>query len=118
VIFTHADGRKLEAGGFQPVEAYDVLIANLAPTLERKAPPEDPAELLEAFELGLTTQEVAVLLAKGNDKPDRVAAESALLALVADGRAERHALGGDALWSLPGGQRPPALTSAQFASAT
>ncbi len=117
VIFTHADGRKLEAGGFQPVEAYDVVIANLDPTLERKAPPEDPAELLEFFELGLTTQEVAALLASGNDKPDRVAAEIALLQLVADGRAERHALGGDALWSLPGGQRPPALSSAQFASA-
>jgi predicted DsbA family dithiol-disulfide isomerase len=117
VIFTHTDGRKLEAGGFQPVEAYDVVIANLDPTLERKAPPEDPSELLEAFELGLTTQEVAALLAHGNDKPDRVAAEIALLQLVADGRAERHALGGDALWSLPGGQRPPALSSAQFASA-
>jgi predicted DsbA family dithiol-disulfide isomerase len=117
VIFTHADGRRLEAGGFQPVEAYDVVIANLDPTLERKAPPEDPAELLEAFELGLTTQEVAALLARGNDRPDRVAAEIALLQLVADGRAERHALGGDALWSLPGGQRPPAVSSAQFASA-
>jgi hypothetical protein len=30
------DGRRLEAGGFQPVEAYDVLIANLDPTLERR----------------------------------------------------------------------------------
>jgi len=117
VIFKHADGRTLEAGGFQPVEAYDVVIANLDPTLERKAPPEDPAELLEAFELGLTTQEVAALLAHGNDRPDRVAAETALLQLVADGRAERHALGGDALWSLPGGQKPPRLDSAQFAGA-
>src|SRR5258707_3636644 len=30
------DGRRLEAGGFQPVEAYDVLLANLDPTLERR----------------------------------------------------------------------------------
>jgi predicted DsbA family dithiol-disulfide isomerase len=117
VVFTHADGRKLEAGGFQPVEAYDVVIANLDPTLERKAPPEDPAELLEAFEFGLTTQEVAALLASGNDKPDRVAAEIALLQLVADGRAERQGVGGDAVWARPGGPPPPALSSAQFASA-
>jgi predicted DsbA family dithiol-disulfide isomerase len=109
VIFTHADGRKLEAGGFQPVEAYDVVIANLDPTLERKAPPADPAELLEAFELGLTTQEVAALLAHGNDRPDRVAAEAALLGLVGEGRAERHPLGGDAVWTLPGGPKPPRL---------
>ena len=27
------DERRLEAGGFQPVEAYDVLLANLDPTL-------------------------------------------------------------------------------------
>ncbi len=110
VIFRHADGRTLEAGGFQPVEAYDVLIANLDPTLERRLPPEDPAALLEFFEFGLTTQEAAALLTHGNDRPDRDAAELALLELVADGRAERHALGGDALWTAPGGQRPPALT--------
>ena len=55
-MFTRtADGLRLEAGGMQTVEAYDVLVANLDPTLERKAPPEDPAELLEHFPLGLTT---------------------------------------------------------------
>ena len=42
IIFEAADGRRLEAGGFQPVEAYDVVIANLDPTLERRTPPEDP----------------------------------------------------------------------------
>jgi predicted DsbA family dithiol-disulfide isomerase len=110
VVFTHTDGRKLEAGGFQPVEAYDVVIANLDPTIERRLAPEDPAELLEFFEFGLTTQEVAALLARGNDRPDRTAAEIALLGLVAEGRAERHALGGDALWTVPGGQRAPALS--------
>ena len=31
------DGRRLEAGGFQPLEAYDVCVANLDPTLERRA---------------------------------------------------------------------------------
>jgi 2-hydroxychromene-2-carboxylate isomerase len=103
LVFETADGRRLEAGGFQPVEAYDVIIANLDPTLERKAPPEDVGELLEFFEFGITTQEVAALLTKGNDAPDRRAAEVALLALVDEGRAVRHALGDDALWTKPGG---------------
>ena len=62
VVFA-ADGRELVAGGFQPVEAYDVLIANLDPTLDRRPAPETPAPLLEHFREGLTTQEVAALLA-------------------------------------------------------
>jgi len=98
LLFETADGCRLEAGGFQPVEAYDVVIANLDPALERQAPPEDPGVLLECFDFGLTTQEVAALMTHGNDRPDRTAAEAALLALVYEGRAERHALGGDALW--------------------
>jgi 2-hydroxychromene-2-carboxylate isomerase len=112
VIFTRAaDGLRLEAGGMQAVEAYDVLVANLDPTLERKAPPEDIAELLEHFSSGLTTQEVAALMTVSNDLPDRPAAERALLGLVAEGRAERHLLGNDALWTVPGGQRPPQLAN-------
>ena len=103
LVFETADGRRLEAGGFQPVEAYDVIVANLDPALERKAPPEDIAELLEFFEFGITTQEVAALMTKSNDAPDRRAAEVALLALVDEGRAVRHALGDDALWTKPGG---------------
>jgi hypothetical protein len=103
LLFETSDGRRLEAGGFQPVEAYDVLIVNLDPTLERKAPPEDPGPLLEYFDSGLTTQEVAALMTSGNDRPDRGAAEGALLALVYEGRAERHALGGDALWTAADG---------------
>jgi 2-hydroxychromene-2-carboxylate isomerase len=111
VIFTRAaDGLRLEAGGMQAVEAYDVLVANLDPTLERKAPPEDIVELLEHFSSGLTTQEVAALMTLSNDLPDRAGAERALLGLVAEGRAERHLLGNDALWTVPGGQRPPQLT--------
>jgi predicted DsbA family dithiol-disulfide isomerase len=92
------DGQRLVAGGFQPVEAYDVLIANLDPGLHREPPPETPIPLLERFEGGLTTQEVAALLTHGNDAPDRRAAEAALLALVADGQAIREPLGDDALW--------------------
>jgi predicted DsbA family dithiol-disulfide isomerase len=97
VVFT-ADGRELVAGGFQPVEAYDVLIANLDPTLERRPAPDTPAPLLAHFPEGLTTQEVAALLASGNDAPDRVGAEAALIELVAAGEAAREPLGDDALW--------------------
>ena len=93
----------------QTVEAYDVLVANLDPTLERKAPPEDIVELLEYFGSGLTTQEIAALLTVSNDLPDRQAAERALIALVGEGRVERQLLGDDALWTVPGGQRTPQL---------
>jgi hypothetical protein len=92
------DGLRMAAGGFQPVEAYDVLIANLDPSLERHRPPETPEPLLEHFDDGLATQEVAALLAKGNDAPDRTGAEVALLELAAAGRAVRQPLGDDALW--------------------
>jgi protein-disulfide isomerase-like protein with CxxC motif len=100
VVFER-DGQRLVAGGFQPVEAYDVLIANLDPSIERRAAPDTPAPLLEFFSEGLTTQEVAALLARGNDRPDKVAAETALIELVADSRAERRPLGDDALWIAP-----------------
>jgi predicted DsbA family dithiol-disulfide isomerase len=97
VIFQR-DGRALQAGGFQPVEAYDVLIANLDPALSREPVPPSPAPLLQYFTDGLTTQEVAALLTEGNDLPDRSAAETALLELVASGDATRRPLGDDALW--------------------
>src|SRR6201996_775747 len=93
-----SNGTALVAGGFQPVEAYDVLVANLDPELARQAPPEDPAPLLDYFPGGLTTQEVAALMTHGNDAVDRRSAEAALLELVADGRAVRTPLGDDALW--------------------
>jgi predicted DsbA family dithiol-disulfide isomerase len=90
--------QRLEAGGFQPVEAYDVCIANLDRSLERRRPPEDAGELLEAFDHGLTTREAAACLAQGNEPPDDEAATVRLLELVVDGRATRTPLGGDALW--------------------
>jgi len=92
------DGQRLIAGGFQPLEAYDVLVANLHPGLERRPAPDSPAPLLDRFPDGLTTQEVAALLVKGNDPADRHAAEHALLELAAAGHARRQPLGDDALW--------------------
>lgn len=92
------EGPSLVAGGFQPVEAYDVLVVNLDPELTRNEPPDGPLPLLRHFAGGLTSEEVAVLLARGNDRPDRAGAENALIELAADGRATRIPLADDALW--------------------
>jgi 2-hydroxychromene-2-carboxylate isomerase len=100
-ILLERGGVRLEAGGFQPVEAYDVIVANMDPALERRDPPDDPGELLTFFTDGLTTQEVAALLARGNDAPDRTAAELAMLDLVGEGRAVRIGIGDDAVWVQP-----------------
>jgi 2-hydroxychromene-2-carboxylate isomerase len=97
-LVLEAGGRSLVAGGWQSAEVYDVLVANLAPGIPRTPAPDDPAPLLERFPEGLVTAEVAALLARGNDAPDRGAAEAALLRMVADGRATRAPLGHDALW--------------------
>jgi len=93
------DGTRLEAGGFQTIEAYDVLVANLDPSLARVGAPDDLLPVLERFPQGLTTQEVAAVMARGNLDPDRDASESALVELVANGAARRTPLGDDALWS-------------------
>jgi predicted DsbA family dithiol-disulfide isomerase len=97
-IVFQCNGQRLEAGGFQPVEAYDVLVANLDPSIHREPPPPTPAPLLDRFPSGLTTQEVAAMLAEGNDEPDRKRAEAALIELVASAAAVREPLGDDALW--------------------
>jgi 2-hydroxychromene-2-carboxylate isomerase len=97
LVFEHA-GRRLEAGGWQTIEAYDVLVANLIPNGKRQAVPDDPLELLTWFPSGLATQEVAQLLTRGNDASDRVEAEATMLRLVAERTATRIPLGDDALW--------------------
>ena len=94
------DGRRLEAGGFQPVEAYDVLIANLDPRLRRTPPPDDPLEIFQALPYGLVTQEVAAVMAPNNEAPDPEAAESALIDLAARGCVIRQSLADGALWQL------------------
>jgi protein-disulfide isomerase-like protein with CxxC motif len=99
LVFTAADGRTLEAGGFQSTEAYDVVIANLDPTLRRRPPAEDAGEVLAAFPDGVTTAEVAAVMAPSNTPPDLGAAEDELIALAAAGGAVRVAVGNDALWA-------------------
>jgi 2-hydroxychromene-2-carboxylate isomerase len=96
------NGRTLEAGGFQPLEAYDVVLANLDPTLTRRSTPDSPLAILEALPYAATTQEVARCMADGNDAPDRAATEDALIELTGEGEVRRTPLGDDALWSLAG----------------
>jgi predicted DsbA family dithiol-disulfide isomerase len=99
--------RTLVAGGWQPLLAYDVLLANLEPTLRRTPAPPTPEPLFEFFPDGLATAEVALLLAEGPDPaPDLRAAERALLDLAATGAIVRIPLGDDALWQ-PAGRAEP-----------
>ena len=55
--------------------------------------------MLRAAPFALATAEVAAVLARGNDAPDRGAAEAQLIELVAAGDAVREAAGDGALWS-------------------
>jgi protein-disulfide isomerase-like protein with CxxC motif len=100
LIFENADGQRLEAGGFQPLEAYDVVIANLDPTLDRRPPPDDPVEALAAFPYALATAEVAAIMTAHLGAPDMTATELQLIAAVGDGRARRQAAGSGSLWAL------------------
>jgi predicted DsbA family dithiol-disulfide isomerase len=102
LVFRHRDGRSLEAGGYQPVEAYDVCVANLDTGLERRPPGEDSIEILAAFPYALTTREVAAVMAPHLVDPDDAAAEAALIAASADGAVRREGVGNGALWHLVG----------------
>ena len=116
LIFVGGD-RRLEGGGFQPVQAYDVLIANLDPSLDRRAPASDVGAVLAAFPEGLSTQEVAAVMTADNDPVDRSRAEEALIELVAQGRAHRTPAGNDALWEARSAERSPIAAAALAGSA-
>ena len=103
LVFETPDGRRLEAGGFQPIEAYDVVIANLDPTLERRPPADDPAEVLNAFPYALTTAEVAAVMAEHLAVPDLRAAEAALVEATGEGRVSRDPVGDGSLWAIARG---------------
>ena len=55
--------------------------------------------MLAAFPDGVTTAEVAAVMAPSNTPPDLGAAEDELIALAASGGARRVAVGHDALWA-------------------
>ena len=99
------DGQRLVAGGYQPIAAYDLCVANLDPTLTCRPEAETVGELLLEFPYGITTREVSLAMAIRNDEPDDAAATEALVKLVASGVAQREQLGDDALW------RPAAATA-------
>ena len=98
LIFTAPDGSSLEAGGFQTIEAYDVILANLDPTLERRPRPESAAEVLGYFAKPLTTAEIAAVMAEPMMPPNTAAVLAELQDLTADGKLLRDPLGDDALW--------------------
>ena len=93
-VLSSAD-RELTAPGFQPIESYEVAVANLAPDLPRRGPAESVEEALEwAAERGegsLATVEVAALMG--------IDAEAAETELRAAG-VEETAVGISAFWSL------------------
>ncbi len=98
LIFTLPDGSSLEAGGFQPVEAYDVILANLDPSLQRKPAAQSAAEVVGHFQQPLTTAEIAAVMAEPLIPASRAGAAAELEELVAAGSVTREPLGDDALW--------------------
>ena len=76
--------------GFQPAAAYEVVVANLAPDLPRREPPDTVEEVLAWADAPLATVEVAAVC--------DISAEQAREQLHAV--AEEHPLGSDAFWSL------------------
>jgi predicted DsbA family dithiol-disulfide isomerase len=85
-----SDGVTISVPGFQPFAAYDVVLANLVPGLDRCDPPEGAAEVLEWAAVPLASQEVATVLDIELDE----AREQ--LSRIAD---EAH-VGADGFWSL------------------
>ena len=98
LVFRTDDGRSMEAGGFQNVEAYDVCLANLDPSLDRRPPAEDPADVLRAFPYALTTREVAAVMVRHLEPVDDAAAEEALIVACDAGTARRASVAGGTLW--------------------
>jgi 2-hydroxychromene-2-carboxylate isomerase len=89
--FRRADhGAAATIPGFNPVEAYEAAIANLAPELPRGPKPETVAELLAWAETPLATAEIAAVMQQG-DAEVRTA-----LAKV----AQATPVGADMYWSL------------------
>ena len=97
LIFERDTG-PLVAGGFQPLEAYDLLLVNAAPDLERRGPAETVREALSEFPEGLTTREAALLRAPEGSDPDDLAAAAELIELAHRGRARQLQMGSGVLW--------------------
>jgi predicted DsbA family dithiol-disulfide isomerase len=91
-----SDGTRLAVPGFQPLAAYEVVIANLCPKAERSADPEQVDEVLRWAAEPLATAEVAAVcdldLLEAREQLGRV--------------AEEEHVGADGLWHLNGALAP------------
>lgn len=88
------NGTRIDIPGMQPIDVYEVAIANVAPDLDRRAEPESVEEVLAWAREPLATAEVAAIC--GIDQREaRVE-----LARVAD----HEPVGPDGYWSLEGVQ--------------
>jgi len=85
----NGDDVQIAVPGFQPFAAYDVVLANLVPGLDRREPPSTALEVLEWAGEPLASREVAVVM----DVDHGTAREE--LGRVAE---EEH-VGADGLWS-------------------
>lgn len=85
-----SDGARQSAPGFQPFAVSDVAMANLLPHAERRAKPEDVAEVLEWAPHSLATREVAEIC-----ELDDVEARQRLGHV-----ATERPVGSDGFWSL------------------
>ncbi|MFL5896379.1 MAG: DsbA family protein [Thermoleophilaceae bacterium] len=104
-LIFEAGEQRLVAGGHQSLLVYDTLLANLDPALERRPPAATAKEAIAPFSHGLTTREVALIMAGHLDEPDDERAASELIALAARGEAGCLPLGDSALW-IPQEGRP------------
>jgi 2-hydroxychromene-2-carboxylate isomerase len=85
-----ADGVTVSVPGFQPFAAYDVVLANLVPGLDRREPPSSVEDVLRWAGTPLASKEVAVVC--------DIAVEDAREQL---GRvAVEHHVGADGFWTL------------------
>ena len=92
------DDRELVAGGWQPLEAYDLCVANLAPELPRRGRPAPEALLRELPRL--TTAEVAEVCRDRNDARNVPGTRAELEQLCARGELSCEPIGdGDHLWA-------------------
>jgi predicted DsbA family dithiol-disulfide isomerase len=90
----HAHGRSATVPGFQPLEAYEVALHNLAPDLERR-PPVDVAAFLRTHPgEPFASVEVAAATRTRHDRT-----ESALRELAASAPVRRIAAGEGELWA-------------------
>jgi predicted DsbA family dithiol-disulfide isomerase len=98
LLYTTSDGRHAEVAGFQSTDSYEAVLANLDPTLERRAAPESAAELLAWAPYPLATAEVAELLEVSLDE-----ARAQLSAV-----ATEESVGQDGYWTLSSTAAPVA----------